>query len=271
MYLGMNCGPLVRLASRLPPRAAPGPDRCGPECYSAVLSHSTAPATGIYTFKTSPFSSHALLLKVLPANGQGRRLLDAGCAAGHIARLLSQRGFSVTGVERPGGCVPPPDCFRLIEADLDSGLPYLGTQYEYVLCADVLEHLRDPLRLLTDIKTVLTPGGTLVASLPNSGNIWFRLNILFGRFPQEDKGLFDRTHLRFYMWAGWKELLHQAGFNIVQVEPTGIPVGLTMPKLEGSFAVRMAERVCYGMARIWPKLFAYQFVVCARPGSKHGS
>ena len=86
------------------------------------------------------------------------------------------------------------------------GLPELPpASFDYFFCADILEHLRDPARLLHQLRTALYPGGLLIASLPNSGNVYFRLNILAGRFPQDDKGLFDRTHVRFYMWSGWKD------------------------------------------------------------------
>jgi hypothetical protein len=125
--------------------------------------------------------------------------------------------------------------------------------FDYVLCADILEHLRDPAKLLREIRAVL-----------NSGNVWFRLNILLGRFPQDDKGLFDRTHLRFYMWSGWQHVFETSGFRIHHVEPSAIPVSLVAPaRWSESAAVRLAEDVFYGLARVRKQLFAYQFVVRA--------
>jgi hypothetical protein len=111
----------------------------------------------------------------------------------------------------------------------------------------------------------MAPGGKLVASLPNSGNLYFRLNVLLGRFPEDDKGLFDRTHLHFYMWDNWERLLGRTGFQVEQVRPTGIPVGLTLPAWQESFPVRAAEAFAYGCANLWRTLFAYQFVVTASP------
>jgi SAM-dependent methyltransferase len=155
---------------------------------------------------------------------------------------------------------------RLVEADLEYGLPPLPGRYDYVICADILEHLRQPARLLGEIHHILQPGGRIVASLPNSGNIYFRLNIAFGRFPQHDKGLFDRTHLRFYMWKGWNELFVKAGWRIASVRSSGIPIGLIAPpSYENSAPVRFAESVCYSLAQIRKTLFAYQFVIVAMP------
>ena len=219
-----------------------------------------------YDYKPDPWSSHTLLLRMLPAEGNGRRILDVGCGPGYLGDLLAGRGYSVTGIERAGctGSEPFPRSVRLIEADLEGGLPPLREHFDYVLCADILEHLRDPASLLRQIRSVLAPGGTLVASLPNSGNVWFRLNILLGQIPQEDKGLFDRTHLRFYVWRGWCDLFRSAGFRIRAVQPTAIPVGLVVPQgLRGSVPVVAAESVCYFLARLRKQLFAYQFLVQA--------
>jgi SAM-dependent methyltransferase len=195
-------------------------------------------------------------------------VLDVGCANGYLASILAERGYTVTGLEREGGFDPgqfPPNV-QLLCADLERGLPPLRTRFDYVICADILEHLRDPEGLLRQIRDVLAPGGAIIASLPNSGNFWFRCNVLLGRFPQDEKGLFDRTHVRFYVWNGWAQLFRSAGYRISQVEPTAVPVGLMVPPaFEHSPPVVAAESVFYGLARIWKRMFAYQFVVRAEP------
>lgn len=214
-----------------------------------------------YTFKAGPYSSHTLLLKSLPADGLGRRVLDVGCASGYLGEEFARRGYDVTGIDRPG---PAPTGFPRIDWDLDQGLPPLTGRFDYVLCADVLEHVREPEKLLAAIARVMEPGGRLVLSLPNSGHLYFRLNILLGRFPRDDRGLFDRTHLHFYMWSGWVDLLHAAGFTLETVSPTGVPVSLALPQWESSAFVRAMEWLSFTLARVWKKLFAYQFVVTAR-------
>jgi SAM-dependent methyltransferase len=217
-----------------------------------------------YTLKESPYSSHTLLVGSLPENGGGRRVLDLGCADGYLAAILAARGYRVTGVERACAAGFPPEV-ALVEADLDLGLPVLDGLFDFVLCADVLEHLKEPKRLLDQIRGVLAPGGRLVCSLPNSGNLYFRLNILAGRFPRHDKGLFDRTHLHFLMWANWVDLLSSAGFTIEACRSSGVPVSLALPRLADTLPVRLAERLSYELARFWKTMFAYQFVVTAKP------
>lgn len=226
------------------------------------MTAATVEAPARYQFKPGPYSSHALLLGEFPRHGDGRRILDIGCAGGYLAEILAQRGFSVTGIDLPG--TAHPSGIHFVAADLDEGLPSLDGCFDYIICADVLEHLRDPGRLLQQCRERLAPGGALIASLPNSGHAYFRGHMLVGSFPQHDRGLFDRTHVQFYTWRGWVDLLARAGFLIETLHCSGVPVGLALPKWEGSFWVRALERLSYESARAWKNLLAYQFIVRAR-------
>jgi SAM-dependent methyltransferase len=213
----------------------------------------------VYQLKESPYGSHMLLLKLLPTDGAGYKVLDLGCASGYLSSLLASRGFAVTGVERHA-----PEFLegvRLIEHDLEQGLPAFHEKFDFVVLADVLEHLRDPVALLRQVQNVLTSNGMIVASLPNSGNLYFRLNVIAGRFPKHDRGLFDRTHLHFFVWKGWVELFHEAGFEICRVQSSSLPFSLL---LGNSAAPRVLEMLWYTLARAWKKLFAYQFVCLAK-------
>jgi len=218
--------------------------------------------TSRYQFKPRPYSSHVLLLKEFASRGDGRRVLDVGCAEGYLAEILAARGFSVTGVDVPG--TPHPDSIEFAGADLDSGLPPFEDAFDFILCADVLEHVRDPLLLLRQCRQRLAAGGALIASLPNSGHAYFRANVLLGRFPQHDRGLFDRTHIHFYMWEGWASLLAVAGFRIEGLRVSGVPAGLALPQWDGSAGVAALEWLSFQLARLWKTLFAYQFIVRAR-------
>ncbi|HWQ52322.1 MAG TPA: class I SAM-dependent methyltransferase [Bryobacteraceae bacterium] len=219
-----------------------------------------------YRFNPGPYTSHTLLLAALPADGAGRTVLDVGCSDGYLGEILARRGYRVTGIELPRpGRTGFPACVRLVEADLDAGIPACGGPFDYIICADVLEHLREPGARLAELRAQLAAGGRLVASLPNSGHAWFRWNILLGRFPQDDRGLFDRTHLHFYAWPGWVDLFARAGFAIESLRSSGVPVGLALPRWKETAVVRAMERLSFLSARLWKSMFAYQFVVTARP------
>jgi len=206
------------------------------------------------------------LLASLPSAGDGRRVLDVGCAGGYLGAILASRGYRVTGIDSPGTARDGfPDSIELLEADLDMGLPRLNGRFDFVICADVLEHLRRPALLLRGLRPLLATGGRLVCSLPNSGHAYFRWKVLTGNFPAQDRGLFDRTHLHFYTWRGWLDLFRESGFRIESVRSSGVPISLALPRWEGSAAVHALEWLSSKSARWWKKMFAYQFIVSAVP------
>lgn len=195
------------------------------------------------------------MLSLLDPARDGARLLDVGCGNGFLSRLLEEKGFAVTGVEHPLGFDGPPPA---VVHDLELPLPALPGPFDVIVIGDVLEHLRRPQELLEQLRPHLAAGGKIIASLPNSGNLYFRLQILMGNFPEDEKGLFDRTHLHFWMLKNWAGLFARAGYGFEVAEVTGIPVGLAVP------ALGWLERVCYHLARGWKTLFAYQFLAVAK-------
>jgi SAM-dependent methyltransferase len=225
--------------------------------------------SGGYVYKPYRYSSHTLLLEHFPAPGQGRRVLDVGGGEGYLSEVLASRGYSVVCVARPGSARADfPREVELLEADLDLDLPEPGLAFDCVLCGDILEHLRDPLRALQWLRGLMRPSGRVVASLPNSGHLYFRGNVLLGRFPAHDRGLFDRTHLHYFAWENWRRLFTDAGLSIESVKPTAVPIALALGSNPAGLAVRALESLSYALGLIRKTLFAYQFVVVARPENR---
>ena len=122
-------------------------------------SGDTAFASEAYEAKLDQASSHDLVVALLD-DGDPGRVLDLGCGDGTVGAALRERGHEVVGVdleEQPGVC-DRLDGF--VKADLDQGLPStVGSGYQAVLAADVIEHLRDPDQLLVRLLEVVAPGG----------------------------------------------------------------------------------------------------------------
>lgn len=230
---------------------------------SALSAQSARPSP--YALKASPYGSHARLMEAFAAEGNGRRVVDVGGGEGYLSRALVERGYQVVCVAQPGTASPTlPARIEVVETDLNRDELSLDGRFSHALCGDVLEHLVDPLDVLRRLNASLEDGGTLVASLPNGANWYVRLNVLLGRFPEDDKGLFDRTHLHFYAWANWARLLERAGFEVESLEPTSLPFDLALPRIGRGWLGGALEAMNYWMARVWKELWAYQFVVVAR-------
>jgi SAM-dependent methyltransferase len=149
---------------------------------------------------------------------EGARILDLGCAAGALGALLKRRGArTVIGLEI---ATEPAARARarlddVVVADLDRlpALPFEPGSFDVVICADVLEHLADPWRVLAMVRDVLVPGGLVIASIPNVRHESVVLPLLVaGAFEYQAQGILDRTHLRFFTFDGIRALLEGAGF-----------------------------------------------------------
>src|SRR5262249_2941285 len=163
--------------------------------HSSPLNPSVSP----YQLKPDRYSSHSVILSYLP-EGKGKCLLDVGAAQGDMAALLTARGFEVTAVEGDAGlaAIAKSKCKRIILADLDDPIPNWGGPFDVVVYGDVLEHLKNPLAVLTNITGQLKDDGFAVISVPNSVHAWVRLQMLVGRFEYAERGILDKTHLRFF-------------------------------------------------------------------------
>lgn len=71
-------------------------------------------------------------------------------------------------------------------------------KFDYIIFADVLEHLFDPYTLLRKIRRQLNDKGCIIASIPNLMNAEVIYDLLIGNFTYKDAGILDRTHIRFF-------------------------------------------------------------------------
>lgn len=91
--------------------------------------------------------------------------------------------------------------------------------YDYIVCADVLEHLQHPEKTLADCHDLLAPNGRLLVSVPNVAYVGLIAELLEGKFGYRDEGLLDRTHLRFFTRSTLLATLAQNRWLPIQVTP----------------------------------------------------
>ena len=218
-----------------------------------------------YTLKTDPFSSHSIILDWL-ADGQGRRLLDVGAADGLLARHLTGRGWKVTGIEADPALAAAgaAHCERMCVADLNRAVPALEGLFDVIVCGDVLEHLADPPQVLRALVRALAPAGDVVVSVPNVAHLWMRLSLLAGRFDYAERGILDRSHLRFFTRRTLDALLAAADLHVVRRAVTPVPLHQVVPPRWHGGALSAVHVLSAAAARALPRVLGYQFVVQAR-------
>jgi 2-polyprenyl-3-methyl-5-hydroxy-6-metoxy-1,4-benzoquinol methylase len=216
-----------------------------------------------YDLKESEGSSHRVILELtedLPAG----RVLDVGCSGGRLAEMLRDRGHHVTGVDLLDIPETTKRVDEFFQADLELGVPAeVGTGFDLAIAADVIEHLRNGDALLRDMGSRLNEGGKVLISVPNFGHWYPRARTVLGIFDYDQRGILDKTHVRFFTRRSLLRMIKKNGFKVTRMEMTGLPVDVVSGK--GSLVKRLVLAIDSALVRLRPTLFAYQFVVEVEP------
>ncbi|MDZ4767730.1 MAG: class I SAM-dependent methyltransferase [Chloroflexota bacterium] len=206
-----------------------------------------------------PYSAHTQLMAAVPRE---TRVLELGCASGYLSGYMEQRlGCQVTGVDfdPTATAIAAGRCSEVHTVDLDAPDALAGVSrapYDVLLAAAVLEHLKQPERLLRDALALLKPGARVIVSLPNIAHYSVRLALLLGRFDYGEYGIMDRTHLHFYTMRTGAHLVTSSG------------AALDRTVIAGSGLQNLLNRTASGFGLgsvplILPHLLAYELIYIA--------
>ncbi len=221
------------------------------------------------------YYSHARpdVLALVPRDAQ--RILDVGCGAGELgAALKARQECRVAGADSNShalhiaGSVLDWTFGGDIETQrvLDNIRGPAGTEpNDCIVCADVLEHLRDPEAVLRRLHEALTDTGTLVVSVPNSRNWNVIARLLEGNVAYEDAGLMDRTHLRLFTRREMEQMLCRAGYEVQELRPVWDPMRAEYLQAKRPRAVGVPPFVYHAPSDAdAEELFVYQWLCTAR-------
>lgn len=218
-------------------------------------------ATPVEELATSSDAVGAQVLAWLHGRSSGR-VLDLHCGDGSVGAQLRSEGHEVTGleIEKREGIGARLDHF--VEADLDAGIPdEVGGGFDVVIAADALERVREPGRLLDDIKSRLAGEGRLIVGISNFGHWYPRTRVAFGRFGYDRRGILERGHLRFFTARSFERLVAEHGFSVRRREATGLPSDQDRARPPRPVVRRLSRMATNG----WPSMFGYELLYELEP------
>lgn len=208
------------------------------------------------------------MLKHIPQSSKNLRILDIGCATGVNGKFLLKKRIAedVYGIEiNPLMAEIAAEEYTEVSTGNLSDMTFLENalngleEIDVILIGDVLEHLINPNEVLQQLKTCLAMNGKIILSVPNVQHIDVFINVFIkGYWPLNDRGLFDKTHLRWFTLKNILMMLEEVDLQLVKVERkfryrdrigSEFPVGGSILKF------------------FFKNLFTFQYiVVCSRHG-----
>lgn len=231
---------------------------------------SAVPAVHVYHRALDPDGQDSLA-KLARLVRPGSQVLDLGAGPGVLGRYLAERLHCIVdGVEsNPAAAAEAAPWYRRLHcADLERIAlvePCAGRRYDFIICADVLEHLRRPADLLAQLSELLAPNGQVLASVPNVAYAGLIADLLAGEFRYRPEGLLDETHLRFFTLRSLVRLLEETQLRAVAVDV------VIRDLRESEFAGRYLDALPPALRRGLlgrPEALVYQYIVSARAATE---
>ena len=188
---------------------------------------SSSDTHGAGSMSQTPTHDHhnAGLLALIPS--ASRRLVEIGCSTGAMARewrrLHPDCDWFGVDVDPVRAALARQHCQQVAVMDIEQADDAFFAQHAGRDCwvfGDVLEHLRDPWRLLRRIRAGMSGDACVVACIPNVQHWSVQAALSRGEFRYVDAGLLDRTHLRWFTRQTLIELFEDSGFGIVEFGST---------------------------------------------------
>jgi 2-polyprenyl-3-methyl-5-hydroxy-6-metoxy-1,4-benzoquinol methylase len=225
---------------------------------AAQLGRRVVVAPGAYLHRYGDMDSQARADLAAKVPESARAVLDVGCSGGATAAALRARGVStVVGIEPDSGDAirAARVCDRVLAHTLEDVREEFPGAFDAILFGDVLEHLEDPSAALARVRPWLSPGGVVVASVPNVGHWSVIADLIAGRFDYVPYSLLSGTHIRFFTRSTLADLFEASGYRLKEVDVVTFP-----PSPAGAAALGALRRIPAAS----PDLEAAEFIVVAQ-------
>lgn len=170
-------------------------------------------------------NSNSAILKNINPNSL---VLECGCAHGRMTKYLKENlNCTVYIAEYNGDAGKHASQWanksfygsngNIEDEDFFTNIKSLGANnLDYIIFADVLEHLHYPEKVLEKSKSLLKNNGSIWLSIPNIGHNSVLIDLLNNKFTYRSLGLLDDTHIRFFTYYSLKNMVNKCGLSIAQ-------------------------------------------------------
>jgi 2-polyprenyl-3-methyl-5-hydroxy-6-metoxy-1,4-benzoquinol methylase len=137
----------------------------------------------------------------------GKRVLEIGAGTGHFSRILATLADSVLLVEPSRALTKdmvPESNINLVNDFFTPGI--CSEPFDLIVCRQVLEHVADPLQMLSDMHEVLTSAGIIYLEVPRAEFIEERLAVIE----------LHNAHVQYFHRRSFRHLAARAGLEVFE-------------------------------------------------------
>ncbi len=210
------------------------------------------------------------LMRLIQRIKKDSTVLEFGPSTGRLTSfMVSELQCTVYGVEIDE------DAFSVCKKYLKKGLcgdiedyawqeKFSGVTFDYVIFADVLEHLHDPKRVIQEVKPFLKEDAEILVSIPNIAHNSVLIELLQGRFDYTGTGLLDNTHIHFFTMQTCREMFEESGYHLVYSDgTTAEPYNTEIANSFNNFPVAAEQ---YLSSRDYGNLYQIIYAFRQKPG-----
>ena len=199
------------------------------------------------------------------------KVLEFGCANGRLTkRLVNEKNCKVTIIEKDRelynkaiNYAEDGMCTDIMEFEWTK---YKETPFDYIIFADVLEHLNDPKKVLNECKNLLKKSGKLLISIPNLAHNDILIQLYKNALDYSETGIMDKTHVYFFSYNGAMRLFQETGYDVILEDCISVMTGCTEQLLSKKIVVNDFVRSLE--QRTDGNIYQYVFQL-ALPGSEN--
>jgi len=195
------------------------------------------------------------------------KALDVGCHSGIYSKIMSDYGFkNVQGLDiSKRAIIKATEAFGM-SSDSKS-IKFMQTnaesitsddKYDLILCTEVIEHTKNPVKVIKNIKALLSDDGIGVVSLPNAFSLPYSLTYIIRTLKGEKMSQEEHDHLKYPFWKSIK-IFKEIGFKIIETTGTNILFGGPVFSLYRSSFFPKINKLNFYISKLWPFKYCSQF------------